>query len=446
MESDVTTISGKGEPFSGELGGLIGFLEECALREQLFTAWAFGNREVAVSAFFADEAHPPLEGNCDWPGTLHPPFDLASLTKTLLTGRTLRRLLPATDERWQAPLRELAGEVSGNEALAAGLASVQSSVTLEHLLNHRSGLPAWRWLGRVRHERDPGFLISGILAELGHETSAERYSDLGYVLLAQFCEAFAGRPWSALLAELNESCGTRFWHSTLTPERSRQAIPSFPYLLTDHDINPGDTAWHEFGPVHDTNANILSELKIVGGHAGLFGHVLDVLAAAEHAVELALPGWQDQPQRRYVGGFDTPAGPDSLAGPEHWPLSTGERIMGHLGFTGTAYWVGTCGDAIRQTNVLLTNRTASRLRYGCNESPRMLVLTDRRTGTEQHFLKRNGGTWKNIERNTAEETVVFHARTFQRMWNRADLRAAPDIRRVRTHVARKLWRTKMNRD
>jgi len=102
------------------------------------------------------------------------------------------------------------------------------------------------------------------------------------------------------------------------------------------------------GEVHDENAYCLGG---VGAHAGLFGtlravfRILDFLwnvhegtfSAAPWFPEVVREFWERKgkvPHGTWALGFDTPTPGQSSAGSRFGP-----RSIGHLGFTGTSFWM-----------------------------------------------------------------------------------------------------------
>jgi len=111
--------------------------------------------------------------------------------------------------------------------------------------------------------------------------------------------------------------------------------------------------------VHDDNAYAMGG---VAGHAGLFGTARAVgtllaaliradngeTSAALFDAESVRTFWRRQPGGDWALGFDTPAAEGSSSG-----RFFDRESVGHLGFTGTSFWV----DRRRQISVvLLTNR------------------------------------------------------------------------------------------
>jgi CubicO group peptidase (beta-lactamase class C family) len=128
---------------------------------------------------------------------------------------------------------------------------------------------------------------------------------------------------------------------------------------TEHCLWRKKVLW---GEVHDHNAWALGG---VAGHAGLFGssravaqlllRLLDVangrLRVHSLPEELLEEFWRRQaldPHSTWALGFDTPARQGSTAGSGFSPAS-----VGHLGFTGTSFWVDPQADTLA---VFLCNR------------------------------------------------------------------------------------------
>jgi serine-type D-Ala-D-Ala carboxypeptidase len=245
-------------------------------------------------------------GECD-PETL---FDIASLTKPLSTTTLALMALEegalALDDR---PRKEL---------------------TVEQLLTHSSGLPAWKLLGATRAD-----VLRAVAAEPLESPpgSVARYSDLGFILLGATVENALGESLDAAFARRIASplgIGTTF-----NPQERGRCAP------TEGELR---------GIVHDENARAMGG---VAGHAGLFSTARDVsrivhaLVAAWHGVRSTstprlLPPvrvrqmWTPStvPGSTWCLGWDRPAATSSSAG-ERWPKDG----VGHLGFTGCSIWI-----------------------------------------------------------------------------------------------------------
>ncbi len=259
-------------------------------------------------------------GDCD-PATL---FDIASLTKPLST----------------ATLAMMAIE----EGALALDDRPRPDVTVEQLLTHSSGLPAWKRLGDSRAE-----VLRAVAAEPLESPpgAVARYSDLGFILLGAAVEHALGEPLDAAFGRRIAQplgVGTAFG-----PRDPAACAP------TEGELR---------GIVHDENARALGG---VAGHAGLFSTARDVsrivhaLVAAWHGVRststprLLSPArvrqqWTPSgvPGSTWCLGWDRPAATGSSAG-ERWPKDG----IGHLGFTGCSVWID---PAQARWVVLLSNR------------------------------------------------------------------------------------------
>jgi CubicO group peptidase (beta-lactamase class C family) len=455
-------------------------LLDSAVAEQKLTAWSAANPRFALSSFFADECEPPLEGNCDWMETLHPTFDLASLTKPLFLNAILRRMVQNLGEVLTVPLREILKTplTPCGEIIRSQLELTQSDLTLCDFLNHRTGVPPWTWFGKgawhfATENNEPRFvsdclntsnhqerfqetITRGAAKLLGKAAQKDCYSDVGFFLLTRIAEnMIPSLDWKNALLEHNRAQGTHFFHASLNPEKTKRAIPTYPYLvLQGHDVPTGAFQKRSFGNVHDTNGNILAHHGIVSGHAGLFGSVLDVLLAIpflSQSQQQLLTSSPTNKHGRYVFGLDTPDSAASTAGPLTWPLPPDQNIFGHLGHTGTSFWINQ-SESQTDSTVILTNRTAHRTTYGPQSVPRVLVFTEFATegnaeiirendkNSSRYFVQKSAGApLRQVSRNDAEEIVVAHANGSTRIWNDSILRKVPNIQSLRNAVSQKLW-------
>jgi CubicO group peptidase (beta-lactamase class C family) len=259
-------------------------------------------------------------GACE-PGTL---FDIASLTKPLSTATLAMMAIEegalALDDR---PRPEL---------------------SVEQLLTHSSGLPAWKRLGDSRAE-----VLRAVAAEPLESPpgAVARYSDLGFILLGATVENALGRSLDELFAQ--RIAGPLGIGTTFNPQERAACAP------TEGELR---------GVVHDENARAMGG---VAGHAGLFSTARDVsrivhaLVAAWHGVRsTSTPRLLPPPRVRQMWtpsavpgstwclGWDRPSATGSSAG-EKWPKDG----VGHLGFTGCSIWI----DPPRaRWVVLLSNR------------------------------------------------------------------------------------------
>lgn len=320
-----------------------------AIAENVAPALAFGlaRADAVVHTEYVGTTHP---GGA--PVTPETVFDLASLTKPLTTTLWFWHTLP-----------RLELDVAIGDVVKVGDARL-AETPVWRLLSHTAGLAAHRpffeGLGRSvlhsgRHaaaKRTIRRMIAGapLVADPG---AREIYSDLGYLLLEQICEAVSA-PLEALWADL--------------PGHGPSALHFRPLPTDDDGLGYAATErcpWRGRllrGEVHDDNCWTMGG---VGGHAGLFGTLSATLSAAQAwlraaqgdgsalALEDALipmslgPRWRHALGDRVLG-WDTPAAVGSTAG-DHFS----RRSFGHLGFTGTSIWIDPEADVAM---VLLTNR------------------------------------------------------------------------------------------
>lgn len=291
------------------------------------------------------------------PATLETIFDLASLTKPLVTALLVM-------------MEAEAGRLALDDSAARYLVELDRAgkrhITLRDLLTHRSGLPRWT----------PFYLLPGdparVADEIGglplaYETGTRVvYSDPSYIALGLALERATGATLDALFAE--RVAGPLGLTSTgyrpdgaLRPRIAASETGNVFERAMVGDEGAAYAGWRShvvWGEVHDGNAHFLGG---VAGHAGLFGTARDVALVAEQF----LPGGRllarDETFEAFRTNF-TPgleehrsigwmlaSTPDSSAGP-----ALAADAFGHTGFTGTSVWVD---PHARRVLVLLTNRT-----------------------------------------------------------------------------------------
>ena len=281
-------------------------------------------------------------------------FDLASLTKPFSTTLSVLSLLASNRMNLQDSIERL---LPGHNCTGKG------NIKLWHLLNHWSGLPAYQpyfkkwpaiWAKKTRN-----WLLQQILAEpLAHEPGEEcQYSDLGFILLG------------AIIEQQCDQSLDRWYESNITKPLGLTGKIGFlpldrPLSCVREEIAATeDCQWRGRiiqGEVHDEHCWLMGG---VAGHAGLFATLEGVTRLCECIVDL----WQDRtihpaipqsvlrqalehqhPQSNWALGFDRPTPGASSSGRYFSP-----RSIGHLGFSGTSFWIDPEQDIII---VLLTNR------------------------------------------------------------------------------------------
>ena len=275
------------------------------------------------------------------PTTVGTLYDLASLTKVCSTTLVALRLADQGRIALGDPVARYVPEFTGGG---------RDQVTLEHLLTHSSGLPAWRPLYKTAASYGEVVELAAATALEGEPGERMRYSDIGVILLGEALSRAAGKPPTVLEQEL--IFGPLRMHGT-----SRQLPESRRAAAAPTERQPSGECLQ--GVVHDENARAGEGLT---GHAGLFSTARDLAILAEelikgwHGRSNVLPGplLRTFTTRREIPvgssralGWDTPSGRSSSG------QYFGVHSFGHTGFTGTSIWI----DPDRPLYVLLlTNR------------------------------------------------------------------------------------------
>jgi len=313
-------------------------------------------------------------------------FDIASLTKPVCTATLVMMLV----EENLLKLTDTVYQWLGGTRLAA-----HRLITVEHLLNHTSGLPEWQPYYRelpldlVGTEGGKRFILDACYNEPPLTGPGEKtlYSDIGYVFLGEVIAQAGGAALDVLFSSrIAKPMGLQdtFFVSSVGAPISTTAKRS--YATPDQHVptpkygRPGDRVarrenerrrfaptedcpWRErviHGEVHDQNAYALGG---IAGHAGLFSTTADL-----HRFVLELTnsykgksGWlPKETLHRYfnfegrrtanvfLGGWDTPSPRNSASG-----RYFSKHSIGHLAYTGCSIWIDLQKDF---WVILLTNR------------------------------------------------------------------------------------------
>lgn len=292
-------------------------------------------------------------------GTL---YDLASLTKPLFTALAALRLAQSGLIDPDRPLDDALPELAGY----AG-----RTPSLDLLLSHASGLPAWAAL--YRRARDPQSAVA-TLAEIQPArraaTTAE-YSCLGAIAAGIALQRLSGRSAGELIRdEVCSPLGIDADHLRFGPVAAGRAAPTERGRRREAELaGPGERGFEIVpgtesvlrGEVHDGNAGFLGG---AAGNAGLFGTAAAVFAALSASAGAAGAGYLDESLRDRLTRPCTRSEDDVRTfGFQHAearsapvPRSGAEAVRdgwGHVGFTGTSGWVFPEHGAVI---VLLTNR------------------------------------------------------------------------------------------
>lgn len=294
-------------------------------------------------------------------------YDLASLTKVLVTGLLSAKLIEGGMFPVDGRVSSYVNEFDSDE---------KRSLTILELLAHTSHLPPW--LPFYLRVETPEKVIGDVgRSQFDFKQSPVTYSDLNFIALGTLIERMTGKPLNETFAEtvigplglkdtgfnpLSESKpriaasekGNAFENQTCI----EKGYPQSSATARGSDVFRTDTIW---GEVHDNNAYFMGG---VAGHAGLFSTAEEVFKIAQQFLpnytSVLKPETCEVFHTNFTPGmnehrsfaFQLASTPDSTAGTTMSPAS-----FGHLGFTGTSLWI----DSIKErVFILLTNRTHNR--------------------------------------------------------------------------------------
>lgn len=269
-------------------------------------------------------------------------FDLASLTKPLVTLPLLAAEHLAGRTTYQTRLRDWLANT------ACDLPPSLLTYTVAELICHRTTLPAWRnfWI-TVLPDR---ILSTAEIARRWQQFDAYTanansvYSDLNYILLGLCLILTKQRSLDALLNDFLQAGNFRASkYFGFHPDNSMAAIPSAYCHLRKRLL---------CGEVHDENCAAFGGES---GHAGLFASGDDLVAylcwlfhspIGKHLLQQNIDLQRDSDR-------------DWLFGLRRGNCKSAEtfaagKAIGHLGFTGCAFWLEPTSGAYA---VFLTNRT-----------------------------------------------------------------------------------------
>jgi len=292
-------------------------------------------------------------------------YDLASLTKVLVTGLLTLMLI----ERGDLDPNERIGNL-----LPEFFTSGNAEITVNQLLMHISGFPAWRpFYLLTEHPEEVTIEIARTLP--GEDQPPVTYSDLNFLALAAVVEHLSGDDLATVTdreiirkLELTKTAFNPTTHfakeriaaSEKGNEYEKRTCVELGYL---QEPPKGGTRnffrdYQIWGEVHDGNAWFMGG---VAGHAGLFSTAEEVFTIALQFLPsytaLLKPETCELFRTNFTKGmnedrsvaFQRASTEGSTAGNLMAPES-----FGHTGFTGTSLWIDPVKERIF---ILLTNRT-----------------------------------------------------------------------------------------
>ncbi|MCX7599121.1 MAG: DUF1343 domain-containing protein [Armatimonadetes bacterium] len=289
-------------------------------------------QSMTFGARFDTRAQPALQ--IVSPFTL---FDMASLTKPLVTAALAAKLIQAGDLKLDAPIRNYLSAFTGGG---------RDEATIRDLLTHSSGLPAWKnylasppTAARSRRER-----LQAVVADICATPLVARpgekfiYSDLGFILLGAIIENITQLSLSRAAAR--DVFGPSGMKSACFKPKRCLREQCAPTITADGEVLQG--------VVHDENARYLGG---IAGHAGLFAAPADVasfctmllaggLQEGRRVLSPAAIAAMTTPQARHPGqarglGWDIDSDYAVQVRGKVFP----PRGFGHTGYTGTSVWI-----------------------------------------------------------------------------------------------------------
>jgi len=287
-------------------------------------------------------------------------FDVASFTKPICTSTLIIQLIAEGKLDLNTTIDHYYGDKNKSHA----------GINIEALLNHTSGLPAWKPYYRelpssiVATNEGKKFVLDACINEPAERKPGEQilYSDIGYILLGDIIERTCDMQLDQIFHErIAKPLGMKDTFFVNLADESKNQTVRRRFAATE------DCHWRErvmHGQVHDQNCYAMGG---VAGHAGLFSTAKDVhrfLAALMPCFEHAggflphdllvkmfnITNDLITPPKRgvFVGGWDTPSAKNSAAG--HY---SSRHAIGHLAYTGCSLWID---QQQHFWMILLTNR------------------------------------------------------------------------------------------
>ncbi len=270
--------------------------------------------------------------------TLDTVFDMASLTKCMVTATAIMQLLEEGRLRLNDPVAYYLPEFGRNG---------KEQITIRQLATHFGGLAPDLELKTEWEGRQTAYRMANEETPLWPPGAVFRYSDVGFIVLGELVEKLSGMPLEQYAAQrIFTPLGmshTRY----LPPAAWLPLVAPTEYDEHDHMLR---------GVVHDPTARRMGG---VAGHAGVFstadnlalfaqalldGHFVVSAAAVE---KMTTP--QQPPNASVLRGIGWDIdSPFSSSRGELLPVGS----YGHTGFTGTSLWIDPSSDTYI---ILLTN-------------------------------------------------------------------------------------------
>jgi CubicO group peptidase (beta-lactamase class C family) len=312
-------------------------------------------REVFAEALGEAVREPELHA-----ASLETIYDLASLTKPLVTGLLCARLVQSGELTLDSSIANYVLEFDRPD---------KNPITVRELLTHTSGLPAWRPLYIIANGERDGAIAAIANQPLEYKPGEQVvYSDLGFIVLGILLERLTGKRLAQLAqAEIFEPLELRATFFNPKAALLTRVAASESGNVYEREMCERESALQTYadwrtgvirGEVHDGNAHFLGG---AAGHAGLFSTAGETLQLANQFIggrsrllardtcELFRRNMTDGLNEGRSFAWQLAATKESTAGP-----SLPADAFGHTGFTGTSCWIDAAAERVY---ILLTNRT-----------------------------------------------------------------------------------------
>ncbi len=353
-------------------------------------------------------------------------FDMASLTKDLVTATAVMQLYEQGKIRIDDPVAHYLPEFGANG---------KQDITIRHCLTHYSGLAPDLDLTGPWHGREEGLRRLFESAPVAPPGVVFRYSDENFIALGALVERVSGLPLE-VYAQRNIAAPLGMADSGyLPPTEKRNRIAPTQYVTPDGTLSNAGTMLR--GVVHDPTAR---RMEGVAGHAGFFSTAADVSLFAQALLD-RLAGRPSkfplnqltlakmtEPEQPATGtalrgfGWDIDSAFSSNRG-TLFPVGS----FGHTGFTGTSLWMDPQSDTylIILSNAVhpdgnghtvalrsqIADATAQAIGIKTQESGQLTQLTgynESLTGARR-WAARNGDVMTGIDVLESEKFLVLQA-------------------------------------
>lgn len=295
-------------------------------------------------------------------------YDLASLTKVLITGLLCATLIESREINLQDKISKYFSEFDSDE---------KREITIENLLTHNSGFAPWKPFYLIS---DSKFQISNLIANeplVKPVGSKVVYSDLNFIALKYLIKKIYGLSF-AIIAKREIFDALKLEDTFFNPPKEFEKRIAASEKGNEYEkqtcieqgfLKPSETAdgsdlfrdYQIWGEVHDGNCHFMNG---VSGHAGLFSTAEETFKIAQQFLanqttllnpetcKLFRTNFTKSLNEARSIAFQLAETPESTASKAWSPDS-----FGHLGFTGTSLWIEPETERIF---ILLTNRTHAR--------------------------------------------------------------------------------------